>query len=94
MLNREQISQIVIKEAKKAGYVIEERDSVSTNSIYYTLRSGKTSLLFRVADHPTHSNVITFRWNYKSGSAENLQRFVKNRIRDLGHRSMKAILGL
>jgi hypothetical protein len=94
MLSREQISQIVFKEARKAGYVVEERQSVSTSSIYFTLKSGKTSLLFRVADHATKSDVITFRVNYRSGSTDIFQKFVKNRIRDLGRRTLKAVLGL
>ena len=93
MLNYEQVSQIVFREAKKLGYVVEERKSVSTSSVYYTVKSGSCSLLFRVADHKTKSNVITFRVDHKSTIA-NLESFVKNRIRDLGYRKLKAVLGM
>ena len=60
-MSYEQVAQMIFKEAKKAGYVVEERKSVSTNSIYYTIHSGKCSLMFRVSDHSTNSNVITLR---------------------------------
>lgn len=93
MISYDQVSQIVFKEAKKAGYVVEERKSVSTSSVYYTVSSGKYSLLFRIADHKTKSNVITFRIDHKS-SIGNLENFVKNRIKDLGYRKLKAVLGM
>lgn len=93
MISYAQVSQIVFKEAKKAGYVVEERKSVSTSSVYYTVSSGKYSLLFRVADHKTKSNVITFRVDHKSTLA-NLENFVKNRLKDLSYRKLRAILGM
>ena len=40
-MNYEQISQLIFKEVKKAGYIVEERRSVSTASVYYTLSDGK-----------------------------------------------------
>lgn len=89
----EQVAQIIFKEAKRAGYVVEERRSVSTSSVYYTLSSGKCSLLFRVSDHKTKSNVITLRIDHKS-TAKTAESFVKNRIKDLGYRSVKLALGI
>lgn len=93
MISYAQVSQIVFKEAKKAGYVVEERKSVSTTSVYYTVKSDTCSLLFRIADHKAHSNVITFRIDHNNSLA-NLEKFVKNRIKDLGHRRLKVALGL
>lgn len=93
MISYAQVSQIVFKEAKKAGYVVEERKSVTTSSVYYTVKSDTCSLLFRVADHKTRSNVITFRVDYKS-TLTNLENFVKNRMKDLGHRRLKLALGI
>lgn len=92
-MNYEQVSQIVAKEVKKAGYVVIERRSVSTDSVYYTVKSGEFSLLFRVSDHKTRSDVITFRIDHKF-SVANFEHFVKNRIKDLGHRHLKAVLGM
>lgn len=92
-MSYEQISQIIYKEAKRVGYVVEERKSISTNSVYYTLHSGKHSLMFRVSDHCTKSNVITLRIDHKS-TLKTAERFVKNRIADLGHRVVKEVLGI
>ncbi len=89
----EQVAQIVFKEAKRAGYVVEERRSVSTQSVYYTLINGKYSLLFRVSDHKTCSRVITLRIDHKS-TAKTAESFVKNRIKDLGYRTLKMELGI
>ena len=92
-MNYEQVSQIVVKEVRKAGYVVVERRSVSTDSVYYTVKSGNFSLLFRVSDHKTKSDVITFRIDHKF-SVANFEHFVKNRIKDLGRRQLKAVLGM
>ena len=89
----EQVAQIIFKEAKKAGYIVEERKSISTQSVYYKLISGTSSLLFRVSDHNTKSDVITLRIDLKS-SNKTAESFVKNRIRDLGYRALKMALGL
>lgn len=93
MISYAQIAQIIYKEAKKAGYVVEERRSVSTSSVYYTVKYESCSLLFRVADHKTKSNVITFRIDHKS-SLQAAENFVKNRMKDLGHRRLKLLLGM
>lgn len=92
-MSYEQVAQMIFKEAKKAGYVVEERKSVSTNSVYYTIHSGKCSLMFRVSDHSTNSNVITLRIDRKS-SSKTAESFVKNRMKDLGYRELKLSLGL
>ena len=89
----EQVAQIIYREAKRAGYVVEERKSVSTNSMYYTLHAGNYSLMFRVSDHKTPSNVITLRIDHKS-TEKTAENFVKNRIKDLGYRVVKGVLGI
>ena len=88
----EQVAQIIFKEAKKAGYVVEERKSVKTTSRYYTISSGKYSMLMRVSDHSTHSNVITLRIDRKN-TCETVGNFIKNRLSDLSRRERKAVLG-
>lgn len=92
-MTQQQVAEIIFREVKRAGYVVTERKSVSTSSVYYTLSNGKCSLFFRVADHRTNSNVITLRLDHKI-SMQSAEAFVKNRIRDLGYRSVKMVLGL
>ena len=88
-----QVAQMIFKEAKKAGYKVEERKSVSTNSMYYTLYGDKCSLLFRISDHGTKSNVITLRIDRRSAN-KTAESFIKNRIKVLGYRELKESLGL
>ena len=88
----EQVAQIIYREAKKVGYVVEERKSVSTNSIYYTLHSGKHSLMFRVSDHKTDSNIVTLRIDHRS-TDKTAESFVRNRIKDLQYRVVRTVLG-
>ncbi len=89
----QQVANIIFREAKKAGYVVEERKSISTNSVYYKLANNTCSLLFRVSDHNTRSNVITLRIDRKS-TDKTAENFIKNRIKDLGYRTVKTVLGI
>lgn len=84
---------IILKELSKSGYEYKEINSKSTDSMYYKISSGESSLLFRISDHPTQKDVITFRID-KHKNRENLQKFVKNRISDLSYRVTKTFLGL
>jgi hypothetical protein len=88
----EQVAHIIFKEAKKAGYVVEERKSIKTTSRYYTISSGKCSMLMRVSDHSTNSNVITLRIDRKN-TDQTVGNFIKNRLSDLGRRERKLVLG-
>jgi hypothetical protein len=92
-MSQEQVAQIIFKEVKKAGYVVEQHRSISTNSVYYTIYGGKESLHIRVSDHATDKNVITLRLDRKN-SVKTVESFIKNRIRDLGYRQLKMSLGL
>ncbi len=92
-MSHEQVAQIIYKEAKRVGYVVEQHKSGSTNSVYYTLHDGKFSLHFRVSDHATNKNVITLRLD-RNNSLDSAVKFVKNRIKDLATRELKLTLGL
>ena len=67
---------------EKRGYVLEERKSGSTDSWYFKIRSGENSLLFRISDHKTKTNVITLRVDHKT-SFKNIVSFINNRCDDL-----------
>lgn len=92
-MNITEITNIIHKEVQKRGYHLEARKSISTNSWYFKISSGKYNLLFRVADHATHSNVITL-WTNKNISPQSVEHFIKNRCSDLSHRKLKGVLGL
>ena len=88
----ENATAIIRSSLKKIGYKIEERKSLSTNSVYFKIYAADDcSLLFRVSDHPTKSNVITLRLDKKT-SQQSVESFAKNRCNDLGNRHMKQIL--
>ncbi len=84
---------IILKEISKSGYKLREHNSKTTNSFYFEISSSCASLLFRVSDHSTGKNVITFRVDHKT-NRDNLLRFVKNRISDLSARTTKKLLGI
>ena len=92
-MTHEQVAQIIIKEVKKAGYMVETHQSVSTSSIYYKLSNGRCTLMFRVSDHNTKKNVITLRLDTHN-SQQSVESFVKARIKDLGYRILKHTLGI
>lgn len=92
-MKMENVAQIIKQEAKKKGYEIEERKSVSTDSMYFKIYSDKYSLLFRLSDHPTKSDVVTLRVD-KNLTYKQIIRFVDNRCRDLSDRKLKLLLGL
>lgn len=85
---------IITKELSKSGYEYREINSKTTDSMYYRISSGETSLLFRISDHPTQKDVITFRIDKHKNNKDNLQKFIKNRISDLSYRVTKTFLGL
>ena len=92
-MKMENVAQIITQEANKKGYKIEERKSVSTDSMYFKIYSDNYSLLFRLSDHPTKSDVITLRVD-KNLNYKQIVRFVDNRCRDLSDRKLKSLLGL
>lgn len=88
----ETIRQIFIKEVKRKGYNIEENKSLSTNSWYFTLSSGKYSMVIRVSDHNSKKDISTLRID-KIKKTKNVESYIHNRCQDLHERKMKAILG-
>lgn len=89
----ENACQVTLKELKKSGYPFKEIKSKSTDSVYYEIHSATEKLLFRIANHKTDKNIITFRVDHKSDN-KNLLQFIHNRIKDLSYRSTKRLLGL
>jgi hypothetical protein len=92
-MKMENITNIIEQTVSKKGYKIEERKSISTDSWYFKIYSDQYSLMFRLSDHPTKSDVITLRTD-KNLSYKQLVRFVENRCRDLSDRKLKGLLGL
>ena len=88
----EQVAHIIFKEAKKLGYVVEERKAVKTTSRYYDLSNGRSTMQIRVSDHSTNSNVITLRIDRKN-TEQTVSNFIKNRLSDLDRRDRKLVLG-
>lgn len=88
-----EIKQIIRQQVKNKGYELEERKSTSTNSWYFKIYSGDCSLMFRVSDHYTKSDVITLRLDKKL-SAKSVAGFINNRCQDLSSRKVKQLLGL
>jgi len=93
MLNMEAIRNMAKQIIKQKGYDFEERKSSSTNSWYFKIKSGDYSLLFRVSDHKTGSNVITLRVD-KNTNYKVVERFIGNRCSDLSARVVKSALGM
>lgn len=84
---------IIRQELKKSGYRYEERNSISTDSIYFKIYSGDQSLLFRVADHNTNKDVITLRVDHRTNE-KIVRNFIRNRIDNLSYRVVKSHLGM
>ena len=80
------------KEAERRGYFVEERKSTSSDSWYFKLYAGTSSLMFRVADHKTKTAVVTLRLDRRL-SPNMVKSFVRNRCNDLRDRRLKSILG-
>ncbi len=89
-MNLEQVRQILFKETKRKGYVLEERPSTTTSSRYYIIRSGEESVEFRVSDHPGNTKMLTLRLDHRL-NPESVSGFINNRIKAL---SYKRVMGL
>lgn len=87
------VAEIIRNYMCKKNYRMEERPSLSSGSWYFKVYSGEDSLLFRISDHGTKSDVITLRTDKKL-SEKLIKNFVDNRCDDLRARSVKKLLGL
>lgn len=89
----EHAKAIVDKELRRSGYSFVFRESKSTSSCYYKIEGSRdTSLMFRISDHNTNKNVLSFLVTEHQSEAQ-LVNFVDNRIRDFKKRHLKALLG-
>lgn len=85
------VRDIIKQELNKAKMNYKEIESKETESIYYKIYFGNSSMIFRISDHPTKKDVSTFRFDYKT-SAENIRRYARNRINDAKAREVGAVL--
>ena len=84
------VRDIIKQELNRAHMDYREIESKETESVYYKLYLGKTSMLFRISDHPTKKDVSTLRFDHKT-SEDNIRRYTRNRVRDAKSREVKAI---
>lgn len=92
-MNMETVRLIIKKEVQRIGYELEERKSTTSDSWYYKISNGTESLMFRISDHKTKSNVVTFRVDKKTDMVK-LLGFIHNRCDGLSKRTLKKALGL
>ena len=84
------VRDTIRQELNRAHVDYREIESKETESVYYKLYLGNTSMLFRISDHPTKKDVSTLRFDHKT-SEENVRRYTRNRIKDAKSREVKAI---
>ena len=87
------VRNIIKDQLRRRGIKYTDRDSVSSDSVYFTIYFGETTLLFRVSDHSTKKPVITLRTDKKL-DRDRIIRFVNNRYDDLKYRCAKRSLGI
>lgn len=85
--------KIIEKLAENKGLIWEKRKSITSSSLYYTLFLGKSSLMFRVSDHPTRDSIVTLRTDCGAGY-KNISDFMEARYKELSRRSLDELLGL
>ena len=85
---------IIRRELKKSGYEINERKSLTSNSVYFCIKgSSESQLLFRVSDHGTQKNIVTLRVDMAKSEKE-IIGFVKNRIMGTQKRALRNFYGM
>ena len=92
MKNNEVIN-IMKKEIEKSGYRYKFRQSKISDSVYFTIYGACASLYFRISDHKTYKNVVTFRVDRKTDHKKVLN-FIKQRIKDVNTRNVCSLLGV
>jgi len=93
MLSINEVKRVIEKEVASFGYNLKERKSVSTDSWYFEISNGKSSLLFRVATHKTYKNVSTLRIDRKL-THKDVIAFARKKCHALGYRFVKERLGV
>lgn len=87
------VRDTIKQELRKKSLHFEEKESNSTNSIYYTVYFTHTKMLFRISDHFTSKDVSTFIYSDKT-TVSQLARYVENRIKDAKTRELTAALSM
>jgi len=85
------VRNIIKKEIQRKGYELEERKSTTSESWYYKIYNGNNSLMFRISDHKTNSNIITLRVDKKL-NRKTLDAFIRNRCDGLSRRVLDSFL--
>lgn len=85
------VRDIIKQELNRAHMDYREIESKETESVYYKLHLGNSSMLFRISDHPTKKDVSTLRYDHKT-SEDNVRRYTRNRIKDAKAREVGALL--
>ena len=88
-----EIHRIIEKTVAKKGYILETHKSASTNSWYYRIHSGDSTLVFRVSDHKGKNNIMTLRAD-KKNTPQSIENFINSRCEDLSFRRVKELLGI
>lgn len=94
MLTVKATVDIIVKELEESNYTIDVKQiqSKTSESCYFSIKSDNgVSMLFRVSDHPTKKHIMTLRVDKKLNKVQ-VQRFARNRIKDLKQRTLKTLL--
>ena len=86
-----EIIKIIKTKALDCGCMIEIRDSISTKSHYFKLKSGSSSMLFRISDHESKKDIKTLRMDRNVTRAA-VQEFADACIKSLNHRAFKQFM--
>ena len=85
------IKEITRQELRKQSLTFEEKESLSTNSVYYTVYLTHSQMVFRISDHLTSKDMSTFRYSKKT-TPQQICRYLNNRIKDAKARELSIAL--
>lgn len=85
------IKEIVKQELRKQSLQFEEKESITTNSIYYTVYLTHSQMVFRVSDHLTFKDMSTFVYSPKT-TPQQICRYINNRVKDAKVRELNKAL--
>lgn len=94
-MQMQEIHRIIEKTVARKGYTLETHKSTSTNSWYYRIHSGDSTLAFRVSDHKVKgkNNIMTLRFD-KKNTPKSVENFIISRCEGLSFRRTKELLGM
>lgn len=82
MIDNVTVIRIVRKVCNECGVTATVLDSLSTNSLYFTIRSGRGEVHFRISDHGTKRSIRSLIIQKHTKRAL-VERFVRNCIEKL-----------